>query len=63
MASELIRFGLWRKSNLDKRPQVRNILVGDRNTMYFEAVASHRSRKKMVDALAGPNGLLEIRKV
>jgi hypothetical protein len=40
----------------------RNILEGDRNTIYFHAAANQRSRKKMVEVLEGPNGLVEDQK-
>jgi hypothetical protein len=32
------------------------VLEGDRNTAYFHAVANHRSRKKKVLILDGPDG-------
>lgn len=35
-----------------------NILQGDRNTAYFQVVANHRNRKKKIDCLQGPNGLV-----
>jgi hypothetical protein len=36
----------------------RDILEGDRNIAYFQTVANARSRKKKVEALMGPNGLV-----
>ena len=37
-----------------QRSRDRNLLEGDRNTAYFQAVANYRSRKKRVDSLMGP---------
>jgi hypothetical protein len=42
-----------------QRSRDRNILEGDRNTAYFHAVANQRSRKKRVEVLEGPNGLVK----
>jgi hypothetical protein len=41
-----------------QRSRDRNILEGDRNTAYFHAVADHRNRKKRIDCLQGPTGLV-----
>jgi hypothetical protein len=41
-----------------QRSRDRNLLEGDRNTTYFQAIANQRSRKKRVDYLEGPNGLV-----
>jgi hypothetical protein len=41
-----------------QRSRDRNILEGDRNTAYFHAVANHRNRKKRIDCLQGPTGLV-----
>ena len=32
---------------------------GDRNTAYFQAMANQRRRKKTINALEGPEGLIE----
>jgi hypothetical protein len=40
-----------------QRSRDRNILEGDRNTAYFQAVANYR-RKKRIDCLQGPGGLV-----
>ena len=37
-----------------QRSRDRNLLEGDKNTAYFQAVANYRSRKKTVDSLMGP---------
>jgi hypothetical protein len=34
------------------------LLEGDRNTAYFQAIANQRSRKKRIDCLEGPIGLV-----
>lgn len=41
-----------------QRSRDRDIAEGDRNTAYFQAIANHRSRKKRVEVLEGPNGLV-----
>lgn len=41
-----------------QRSRDRDILEGDRNTAYFQAVANYRNRKKRIDCLEGPNGLV-----
>lgn len=41
-----------------QRSRDRNLLEGDRNMAYFQAIANYRSRKKRVDCLEGPNGLV-----
>jgi hypothetical protein len=42
-----------------QRSRDREILEGDRNTTYFHAVANQREKKKRVEVLEGPNGLVE----
>jgi hypothetical protein len=41
-----------------QRSRDRNLLEGDRNTAYFQAIANQRSRKKRIDCLEGPIGLV-----
>ena len=41
-----------------QRSRDRKLLEGDKNTTYFQAVANYRSRKKRVDSLMGPQGLV-----
>jgi hypothetical protein len=45
-----------------QRSRDRNILEGDRNTAYFQAVANYRSRKKRIECLQGPVGLVHDQK-
>jgi hypothetical protein len=42
-----------------QRSRDRDILEGDRNTAYFQAVANQRSRRNIIDGLEGPNGIVE----
>lgn len=42
-----------------QRSRDRSILEGDRNTAYFQAIANWRERKKRIDVLEGPHGLVE----
>lgn len=39
-----------------QRSRDRDLLEGDRNTTYFQAIANHRSRKKRIDCLQGLMG-------
>ena len=39
-----------------QRSRDRDILEGDRNTKYFNAVANQRRRKSLIHSLDGPNG-------
>jgi len=41
-----------------QRSRDRNILEGDKNTTYFQAVANQRSRKKKIECLQSPTGLV-----
>lgn len=45
-----------------QRSRDRNIEEGDRNTAYFQAVANYRSRKKRINCLQGPTGLVHDQK-
>jgi len=41
-----------------QRSRDRNILEGDKNTTYFQAIANQRSRKKKIECLESPTGLV-----
>jgi hypothetical protein len=41
-----------------QRSRDRSVLEGDRNTTYFHAVASQRHRKKRIECILGPQGLV-----
>jgi hypothetical protein len=48
-----------RRDKSRQRSRDRKILEGDRNTAYFQAVANQRERRKRIEALEGPNGIVE----
>ena len=59
VADELDKFWGLKEIKARQRSRDRDILEGDRNTAYFQAIANQRTRKKTVDCLMGPNGLVE----
>jgi hypothetical protein len=59
LARELEKIWALDEIRACKRSRDRNILEGDKNTTYFHVVANQRSRKKRIDSLLGPNGLVQ----
>jgi hypothetical protein len=51
---------MWALEEIKARQHSRDriILEGDRNTTYFHAIANQRMRKKRIECLKGPNGLV-----
>lgn len=58
LSIEINRYWALEEIKLRQRSRDRNIVEGDRNTAYFQAVANQRSRKKRVECLMGPQGLV-----
>jgi uncharacterized protein with NRDE domain len=59
VANELDKIWSLEEIKARQRSRDRNILEGDRNTAYFQAIANQRSRKETVDCVMGPNGLVD----
>jgi hypothetical protein len=59
VADELSKIWALEEIKARQRSRDKDILEGDRNTAYFQAIANQRSRKKKVCGLLGPTGLVE----
>jgi hypothetical protein len=59
VAEELSRIWSLEEIKARQRSRDRDIVEGDRNTAYFQAIANQRNRKKKVCSLMAPNGLVE----
>ncbi|KAJ1272904.1 hypothetical protein BS78_06G238600 [Paspalum vaginatum] len=62
VGAELDKFWALEEIKARQRARERDILEGDRNTTYFQAVANRRSRKKRVESLVGPEGIVSDQK-
>ena len=51
-----MRFGKKEETALWQKSRDRNILEGDRNNAYFQALANHKHRKNHLSELMGPSG-------
>jgi hypothetical protein len=58
LARELDKPWALEENKARQRSWDRVILEGDRNASYFMALANHRARKKRIDNLQDPNGLV-----
>jgi hypothetical protein len=59
VADKLSKIWALEEIKIRQRSRDRDILEGDRNTTYFQAIANQSSRKKMVYSLMGPRGVVE----
>ncbi|KAJ1254666.1 hypothetical protein BS78_01G043500, partial [Paspalum vaginatum] len=62
VAADLDKIWALEEIKIRQRSRDREILEGDRNTAYFQAVANQRSRRKRVESLEGPGGLVSDQK-
>jgi hypothetical protein len=59
LAKELEGICAFKEIKARQRSRDRNILKGDRSTSYFHVVANHRHRKKRIEGIVGPDGLVQ----
>jgi hypothetical protein len=60
-SDELSKIWALEEIKIRQRSRERDIVEGDRNTAYFQAVANQRQRRKLVYGLMGPNGWEKIK--
>jgi hypothetical protein len=58
VADDLNKIWEMEEMKAGQRARERDIKEGDRNTRYFQAVASERRRKTNISALDGPAGIV-----
>jgi hypothetical protein len=58
LARELEKIWALEEIKARQRSRDRNILEGDRNTVYFHAIANQRNRKKKIECVRGPVGMV-----
>jgi hypothetical protein len=58
LAKELDQIWALEEIRARQRSRDRMIIEGDRNTTYFQAIVNHRNRKKRIECLRGPDGVV-----
>jgi hypothetical protein len=59
LIKELEKIWAIEEIKIRQRSRDRMILEGDRNTTYFHAVANHKYRKKRIEQIKGPSGMVQ----
>jgi hypothetical protein len=58
LAKELEKIWSLEEIKIRQRSRDKQILEGDINTAYFHVVENYRNRKKKIDCIKGPNGMV-----